>query len=129
MSKLDGTDDFFDTREVLERIEELKTEYENEDGDLYLQSMSTEDEAEYSALIALQEAAEGYVPDFFYGETFYSLEYFRETYAEEMTREHGYIGADLPDWITNNIDWDGVADDLLEDYTEFDFHGTTYVAR
>ena len=71
----------------------------------------------------------GFIEDWPYGETFYEKEYFRENYAEEFCKDVGYIPQETPSWITDHIDWEAVADELLEDYNEFEFRGKTYVAR
>lgn len=66
--------------------------------------------------------------DFQYGEAIISEDYFTE-YAEELVKDCGYLHNDLPSWIENNIDWDGVAGELKQDYMEVDFKGTTYLMR
>lgn len=66
--------------------------------------------------------------DFEYGETIISEEYFTE-YCEDLVEQCGYISKDLPSFISNNIDWDAVADDLRGDYTEADYDGITYLMR
>lgn len=126
MASLDGTDDVFDSREVIERIEELESEYDNP-AEATLQGEPDEEvRDEYSALKALQEEAEGYIPDWSYGETFIHADYFTE-YAIEMLSDLGHLPADLPSWIV--LDEDATAEKILEDYTEFTFRGSTYYAR
>lgn len=36
---------------------------------------------------------------------------------------------ELPWYIANHIDWDGVADELKADYTSIDYDGVTYWVR
>lgn len=120
MANFDGTDAFFDSRDVIERIAELK-----ELGDRY-REQPEQDELE--ALITLQEEAEGYIADFQYGETFHTHDSLVE-YAKELVMEMGYLPSETPSWITDNIDWEGVTEDIKDDYTEFEFRGTTYYAR
>lgn len=66
--------------------------------------------------------------DFVHGETIISEDYFTE-YSEELCKEIGEISSDLPWYIANHIDWDGVAGELKVDYIEVDFEGTTYLIR
>ena len=76
----------------------------------------------------LEEEAEGYAPDWHHGAALIRDSYFIE-YCRELLSDIGDLPADLPGYIENNIDWDGVADDLKIDYTEVDFDGITYWIR
>jgi hypothetical protein len=67
-------------------------------------------------------------PDWTYGETLIRESYFTE-YAEELCKEIGEIPKELPWYIANHIDWDGIADELKADYTEVDFDGVSYFIR
>ena len=136
MSNFDGTDDYFDSREVIERIAELTAAFIDATGDDPADVMSADDWAfglgedegqELADLIAFRDEAD-HLPDWEYGETFISDGYFTD-YAEETVEECGCIPADLPVWLANAIDWDKVADALKEDYMEFEFRGATYWAR
>lgn len=82
---------------------------------------------EYNNIISFCDDLDGY-GDFSHGETIISEEYFVE-YCEELVTDCGYISEDLPSFISNNIDWDAVADDLRVDYMEVDYDGTTYLMR
>lgn len=126
MANFDGTDALFDSREVIERIAELESELEGLDADNDY-DIILELRDELSPLIALQEEAEGYISDWQYGETFYTWDALVE-YAEETVNEC-YTTGNLPYWVTNHIDWEAVAEEIKVDYTEFEFHGTTYYAR
>lgn len=137
MASFDGTDDYFDSREVIERIAELEAEYadvHNRDFDPksftisdLIFAMGDAGAEEFQALLALREEAEGYISDWQYGETFYTWGALVE-YAEETVREC-YTPGGLPSWVTNHIDWEAVAEEIKVDYTEFEFRGTTYYAR
>ena len=89
--------------------------------------MDPDEREEYDALVALRDEARDYVPDWEYGSTFISDDYF-EDYAEEYARDIGAIPTDL-EWPCNRIDWEAAADDLKIDYTSFEFRGQTYWAR
>lgn len=131
MANFDGTDDIFDSREVIERVAELEAEYGIDPDDQvssWPESMDSDEVEEYKALKSLSEDAQGYVSDWQHGETFISEDHFSD-YAQELVRDIGYIPEELPSWISDHIDWDEVADELKVDYTEFEFRGTTYYAR
>lgn len=133
MANFDGTDDYFDSREVIERIAELELlaetmNDEEETEDARAEAYDEYDAEEYNALIVLQEEVESYISDWQHGESFISEDYFTD-YVKELVRDIGYIPQDLPSWISDHIDWDEVADELKVDYTEFEFRGTTYYAR
>lgn len=127
----DMNQDAFDSRDVIERIEELEAlEEAAQDSEATVEDIAefTEElEDELSKLRAFVEDAEN-VSDWHYGETFIADHYFT-TYVEELITDCGYIPADLPGWIASNIDWEGVADELKVDYTYFELDGNTYWAR
>lgn len=50
-------------------------------------------------------------------------------YCEELVNDIGGLPTDLPIYIRNNIDWEGVADDLRVDYTSAEFSGNTFLWR
>lgn len=136
MANLDGTDDVFDSRDVIERIEELIVEWEQNAGDTFAGYVLTgddyaaglsDDAAEgLAALIEFRDQAES-VSDWQYGETFISDDYFTE-YTRELAEDIGAIDREAS-WPLNRIDWKAAADDLKMDYTSFEFMGTTYWAR
>lgn len=55
-------------------------------------------------------------------------EYDFEEYCEELV-DDCYDIKDVPNFIRNNIDWSGVAEDLKVDYSEVDYQGKTYLFR
>ena len=52
-----------------------------------------------------------------------------QEYCEDLVSDIGDLPTDLPSYISNNIDWEGVAEDLKVDYSEITFRGTTYLYR
>lgn len=107
MSEIDNTQDIIDSREIIERIDELQCELD------ILKSL--EEEASTS-------------PDWSHGEPLIHENYFVD-YCKELCEDIGYISDNLPWYIANHIDWDGVAEELEEDYIKLDFDGETYFIR
>ena len=117
MSDLTSSPELFDSRDVIERIEELEA--------VPTIDREPDDQEELDALYALQDDAEC-LDDWEHGATFIRDDYFSD-YVEELLKEVGYIPGDLPSWVV--IDWDETADNMQADYTDFEFMGTTYWAR
>lgn len=63
-----------------------------------------------------------------YGVTLIDEDDFQD-YCEELVSDIGDLPKDLPSYISNNIDWEGVAEDLKVDYSEVEFRGTSYLYR
>lgn len=55
-------------------------------------------------------------------------DYFTD-YCKDMLEDCGTLPKDLPWFIENNINWEGVADDMKADYSESTFLGETYFWR
>lgn len=64
----------------------------------------------------------------YYGPTLLSESYFPD-YVKEFVSDCGYIPSELPEFIANNIDWDGVADDMKQDFTSVTFDGEDWYIR
>lgn len=123
--------EFFDSRDLIERLEELE-ELEGiiNEGEASPEEIEewNESEDEYRKLKEFADYAEANCEDWPYGETFIHADYFAQ-YSKELVSDVGYLPDNLPDFIEDNIDWEGVADDLKVDYTEFELDGNTYYAR
>ena len=113
MSDFSSPPELFDSRDVIERIEELES--------VPTIDREPDDQEELDALYALLDDAEG-IHDWHHGATFIRDDYFSD-YVEELLN----IPGDLPSWVV--IDWDETADNMQADYTDFGFMGTTYWAR
>jgi hypothetical protein len=121
--EISNSDDVIDSRDVIARIAELEDivpPAEEDDGTF------NDERAELAALKALADEAEGYAPDWQYGETLIRRSYFVE-YVEELCEDCGYLPKDLPSWIV--IDWDATARNVEVDYTSVDFDGVEYLVR
>jgi hypothetical protein len=113
-------DDVIDSRDVIERIEELK---DGRDAG----SLDKDEKAELAALLDLQAQCEGYVEDWEYGAQLIRDSYFK-CYAMEIADDTGAID-DNATWPQTCIDWDQAARELQMDYTAVDFDGVAYWVR
>ena len=151
---ISNTDDVIDSRDVIERIEELEGEIEALEeayAEAYEAWEETSDDEEKQAnaeksdkaqealrewnddnadelrdLKALAEEAEGYAADWKYGETLIRESHFA-SYCQELCEDVGYIPKDIPSWI--EIDWKATARNMRQDYTSVEFGGVTYLIR
>jgi len=153
---VDNTQDVLDSRDIIERIEELESEQDElkelfEEAKAARKEPDTDDPEliaslnadiansemnlmrwngknwdELKALKKLAEEAEGYAPDWKHGETLIRESYFTE-YCKELLEDIGDLPKGLPWYIA--IDWEETADNLRIDYTEVEFDGVTYLIR
>lgn len=120
--EITNSDDVIDSRDVIERIEELQDQRDNPESD----PLSEENAEELDALIALQLEAEDYAPGWQHGATLIRDSYFVE-YAEELCKDIGDVPHNIPGYI--KIDWGATAENIKDDYTSVDFDGVTYWVR
>lgn len=118
--EISNSDDYIDSRDVDERIEELE-EIEQDDE----QELDEWDQEELDNLRKLKEQCEGY-SNWKYGETLIR-ESALQDYVQEFCEDCGYISKDFPWWI--EIDWGKTADNVSQDYTTVDFDGVDYYIR
>lgn len=139
---IDNTQDVMDSRDIIERIEELEgalTEAQEEAGgvdsefDARIAGIIKEpthwhykDAVELVALKKLAGEAED-SPDWQYGEALIRESHFT-AYAQDLANDFGAVHSDAA-WPTNHIDWDAAAEALKSDYFEVDFDGVTYLIR
>ena len=119
MTTIDNSQDVMDSRDIIERIEELENDIESLDDD---------DKDELEILKALAGEASDCSSDWQYGATLIRESYFTE-YCEDFCKDIGDIPSELPWYIANHIDWDGVAREIKMDYSEVDFDGVSYFIR
>lgn len=118
---IDNSQDIIDSRDIIERIEEL-AEAETS-GDLIA------DAAELAILRELAEEASDYASDWEFGEQLIRDSYFTE-YAQELADDLGMTrNAEGQSWPYCHIDWEAAADSLKQDYTAISFDGVTYWVR
>jgi len=110
-------EDIIDSRDIIERIDYLDTNYND---------LDDVEKLELVKLRKVAEQAEGY-GDWEYGEGLIRDSYF-ETYAQELAEDTGAISRDA-NWPLNKIDWEAAADELKIDYMEVEFDGVSYWIR
>ena len=120
MTEISCYEDVIDSRDIIERIEELDSMKENEE-------LNEEETEELEILIDLQEQCQGYASDWAYGATLIHEKYFTE-YTEDMCNDIGVVDTRNDNWWIV-IDWEKTADNVKMDYTEVDFNGETYYIR
>lgn len=112
-----------------ETIEEIIVfEPSNEELEVKLEIWNFDYEDDLNTIKEINYIEEEIGEEFQYGVHLIEEKDFTE-YCQQFEEDCGYIGRDLPTWITNNIDWDGVADDLRVDYSEIDYQGVSYLYR
>lgn len=111
-------DDVIDSRDVIERIDELEAH-----GD----ELDVQARAEYEALTALRDEAVGYAEDWQYGIVLIRDSYFTD-YAQDLADDIGAIDRNAA-WPLGCIDWNQAAAELQMDYTAVTFDGVTYWVR
>jgi arginyl-tRNA synthetase len=155
---INNNEDVMDSRDIEERIQELVNELEEKDSDLRtatsrfnewsdedpdhkqdlyddmdvarveLEEFTEDCGRELEILQELKNDALSVTSEWDDGATLIRESYFTE-YAEELCRDIGDTPRNLPWYIDNNIDWEGVADDLKNDYATVDFDGISYYIR
>ena len=139
---IDNTDDVIDSRDVIERVEELESELaelgenidlaeddeERKEAREALRDWNDNNLDELKSLGDLCAEGEGATSEWSDGTPLINDNYFTE-YTEELCKDIGAIPSDLPWYISNHIDWDGVAREIQIDYSSIDFDGTTFWIR
>lgn len=128
---ISNTDDVIDSRDVIERIEELQGERDSfeldgEENPEAWAVQNPDDAEELRVLEALAEECEDYASDWRHGETLVRESYW-EDYVQELLEDIGDIPRDLPHYLV--IDWEATARNIAYDYTIVDFGGVDYYIR
>ncbi len=136
MVNVSNTDDVIDSRDVIERIEELEAErttfVEDEDDEQseeirsLLKDWDEENGEELTALKNLADEGANESSDWTYGEALIREDYFTE-YAQQLVEDISDLPSNMPGYIV--IDWEQTAENLKVDYSTIDFDGETYYIR
>lgn len=124
-------DDVIDSREIIERVEELESCLQDHKEDPSGGHISADDVAELRVLQKLAEEASS-SPDWNYGETLIRRSYFVDYIAELIDECY-----ELPKELTSGqwpyrhitIDYKAAAEEAEQDYMSVDFDGVEYLIR
>lgn len=140
MAELDLNAERIDSRDLLERLEELagfKKDLEDAREELEArlrvavdrarELFGPDEEAELATLEEVDTEGEKIIADWYHGETLIREDKFQE-YAKELAED---IGAGVVEgaWPHNCIDWEKAARELRMDYAEIEIDGTTYLGH
>ena len=129
MSDLDLQADVIDTREIIERFEELESEYDAFDTPEEIKNWAELDE--FTILQTTLEELNGYGGDEQWRGDWYPITLIAESYftnyCVDLLDDIGDLPRDLPSYIA--IDWERTADNLKVDYSEIEIGGSTYFYR
>ena len=123
-----NTDGIIDSRDVIERIEELEAERDAHESDETACAWKKENPGEAAELATLEALRDDCgSSEFPHGLTLIADHYF-EDYARELADDIGAVvkGAE---WPNNCIDWERAACELQMDYCNVEFDGATYWFR
>lgn len=123
---LDLTDDYLYSSDIIARIDELKDELFQEDGNL-VDGFVHQDFVEYEDLIVINEEGEANLEDWIHGANLVAEDVFTD-YATDFIQE---VHHDIPwsDWPYRHMDWEEAASELKDDYYEITINGYTYLGR
>lgn len=115
-----------DSRELIERAQEIAAEIEQDNEERHLPAGDREEiEAE---LAAIETLADSGITDWEHGATLIPDDDSWVDYCRELAEDLGMV-QEGAGWPNNRIDWDAAADDLRVDYTSVTFMGTDYLVR
>lgn len=120
-------EDLIDSRQVINRLEELSDLLDTDEiCECGAEHFTSDDAEEMAALAELANAGARSSDDWSHGATLVRDSYFQE-YAKDYVNETTSVDKD--NWLYNHIDWDSVAADIQQDYTYMNFQGVTYWVR
>jgi hypothetical protein len=119
-------DDVIDSRDVIARMEELASRWQDHANGGDSEPLDDDERAELDTLSALADEA-SFADDWQYGATLIRDSYFVE-YAQELAVDIGAIDSNAR-WPMTHIDWEAAADELKMDYTSVEFDDVTYWVR
>jgi hypothetical protein len=125
--------DVIDSRDIIERLEELETDRSIAEDESRTALLDFDDEygEELEALKALENDA-NCSPDWIHGEVLINESYFTD-YIEELIKDCYEMPSEIDSgqWPYRHMtmDYDSAADEAKIDYIEVDFDGSTYYIR
>jgi hypothetical protein len=128
---IDNTQDVIDSREIIERIEELESSKADHQEDPEGGHWSDEEEAELKALKAIADEVD-HVSDWTHGETLIREDHFTQ-YIEDLIDDCYEMPKEMNSgkWPYRHMtmDYEAAAEEAKVDYEEVDFDGVTYYIR
>lgn len=140
MRSIDNSEDVIDSRDIIERVDELEAgiaedDATSEDADSTSPVYGEDEREELRTLKALVVEAEGESSDWVHGEALIRDSYFTE-YAQQLAEDLGLtndnsnqMGTRTNRWPFTHIDWDAAAEELQEDYSSVNFDNVIYWIR
>ena len=127
---IDLTADILDSRDILERYEELDDRANaDESSDLFPpEPLSDEEHDEYATLGDLLQEIRNNAEDTPQAGVALIADSYFEDYAREFAEDIGAVPRDAG-WPTSYIDWERAADALKMDYTSIEADGRTFWVR
>ena len=120
-NQIDNTRDTINSREIIDRIEELEG----------IEEPDNEEAQELAILLKVQEQAED-CADWRYGETLINESYFTD-YIEDLIKDCYELPKEFESgnwpWRHMTLDYQAAADEAEYDYTRIDFDGVDYLIR
>lgn len=142
MTDISNSEDLIDVRDIIDRVEELRTawaEATGDDpddydlsGDDWRAGLDDDESVEMVSLTELLNELRGSGGDHQWHGDWFPVTLIRDTYFEDYARELAEdIGAVPSDasWPAYCIDWEWAARELRMDYTSAEFDGVTYWYR
>lgn len=126
MTSITNAEDVIDSRDVIERIEELQAQCEDFASREAWAEECPDEAEELEVLAAFASDAADYAPDWNYGTTLIRESYFKD-YCQELVEDIGDLPEGIPSYVV--VDWEATARNLKVDYTEVSFGGVTYFVR
>ena len=127
-NQIDNTQDVIDSREIIDRIEDLEGRIEDLE---YIEEPSSEEAQELAILLKVQEQAED-CADYQYGEVLIRESYFTD-YIKELIDDCYELPKEFNSgawpWRHMTLDYEAAANEAKDDYTWIDFDGVTYLIR
>ena len=129
---LDIAADIIDVRDLIERTEELESNYGNDEGTDEGWNGTDEEWDELALLQVIMSDLKGEGGDEQWRGDWYPLTLIRESYfqdyAQELAEDIGAVNRDAT-WPNNCIDWKQAARELRMDYSAITIDGVTYFFR
>lgn len=125
------SDEVIDVRDMIERIEELESSFEDHESDPEGGHWSDEDAEELAALKSVMDDIAGYGGDEQWRGDWYPIpliaDWYFTDYVEDMVIDCYGLPKDMPAFI--EIDWEATAKNVRVDYSSVEIGGSTFWYR